>query len=33
MAAQESTEAQQVNMTFKTFVPKEFRTKKEDKWF
>ena len=34
MAAQESTEAQQVNIQFKTFVPKEFRTKKEnDEWF
>lgn len=34
MAAEESTEAQQVNLTFKTFVPKEFRTKKEDnEWF
>lgn len=34
MAAEESTEAQQVNIQFKTFVPKEFRTKKEDnEWF
>lgn len=34
MAAQESTEVQQVNIQFKTFVPKEFRTKKEDnEWF
>lgn len=34
MAAQESTEAQQVNIQFKTFVPKEFRAKKEDnEWF
>ena len=33
MAAQESTEAQQVNVQFKTFVPKEFRKKKDDDWF
>ena len=33
IAAQESTEAQQVNVQFKTFVPKEFRQKKEDDWF
>ena len=33
IAAQESTEAQQVNVQFKTFVPKEFRKKKDDDWF
>lgn len=33
IAAQESTEAQQVNVQFKTFVPKEFRKKKDDNWF
>ena len=33
IAAQESTEAQQVNVQFKTFVPKEFRQKKEGDWF
>jgi hypothetical protein len=32
MAAQESAEMQQVNLTFKTFVPKEFRQKKENDW-
>ena len=33
IAAQESTEAQAVNVQFKTFVPKEFRQKKENDWF
>lgn len=33
IAAQESTEAQAVNVQFKTFVPKEFRKKKDDDWF
>ena len=33
IAAQESTEAQQINVQFKTFVPKEFRKKKDDDWF
>ena len=33
IAAQESTEAQQVNVQFKTVVPKEFRKKKDDDWF
>ena len=33
IAAQESTEAQAVNVQFKTFVPKEFRQKKDDDWF
>ena len=34
IAAQESTEAQQVNIKFKTFVPKEFRAKKDNSsWF
>lgn len=33
IAANESTEAQQVNVQFKTFVPKEFRKKKDDDWF
>ena len=33
IAAQESTEAQAVNVQFKTFVPKEFRQKKDSDWF
>lgn len=33
IAANESTEAQAVNVQFKTFVPKEFRKKKDDDWF
>lgn len=33
IAANESAEAQQVNVQFKTFVPKEFRKKKDDDWF
>ena len=33
IAAAESTEAQAVNVQFKTFVPKEFRQKKDDDWF
>lgn len=33
IAAQESAEAQAVNVQFKTFVPKEFRKKKDDDWF
>ena len=33
IAANESTEAQAVNVQFKTFVPKEFRQKKDDDWF
>lgn len=33
IAAQESTETQAVNVQFKTFVPKEFRQKKDSDWF
>ena len=33
IAANESAEAQAVNVQFKTFVPKEFRKKKDDDWF
>lgn len=33
IAAAESTEAQAVNFKFKTFVPKEFKHKKDDDWF